>query len=822
MPHAQPTFPVDTAIPPLLEALRTTGSAILSAPPGAGKTTRVPPAISEDLPRSAGRVLMLEPRRLAARRAAEYMAACAGEQTGQTFGYRIRGEARTSPRTRVEIVTEGILTRMIQHAPDLPEVSVLIFDEFHERSIHADLGLAMALDVKAHLRPDLRIVVMSATLDGVGLQRIMPDAPVIRSEGRLFPVETVYRSHPVEGPLEPAVAATVRRALAEAEGDILVFLPGRRELHRCRTVLQDGGLPEGVHCHLLHGDAPRADQHAALNPAPHGGRKIILATSVAETSLTIDGVRIVVDSGFARVPRFDPRRGMAGLVTVTASRATADQRRGRAGRQATGICYRLWTAAEDEHRDSWPTPEILAADLTPLALDLARWGSPDGSGLRFLDPPPAHHLAQARSLLGELGALDGAGRLTPHGNAMAAVPVHPRLAHMILQGKELGMAGRACEIAAILEGPEPARTAAPSDCDLEGLLSTGAGARSYDSAAQSRILAETRRLRRLADAGSTDRETGPAGLLLALAFPDRIARRREDGSRRYLLANGTGALLPEWSQLARHEFLAVGEVDGAGREARIFLAAPLSREDLDRHFADAMRTTDELYWDDEMGAVVCKRVRRLGALLIAEQTVAPSGDDAVRIMLEGIRKRGPGCLPWTGEAESLRDRSEWLRRNGLAGGDWPDLSDAHLRATLEEWLAPWLNGITRLSHLDRLNVTSILRSLLGERNRQRLESLAPQALVSPAGRRITLRYDEGAQPVMAVRLQDMVGQRESPTIADGRVRVLLHLLSPAGRPLAVTSDLASFWANAYPEVRKQMRGRYPKHSWPEDPARGRG
>jgi ATP-dependent helicase HrpB len=810
-------FPVDAIIQELRTALNTAGRAILIAPPGAGKTTRVPQALLGDPLFGSGRILMLEPRRLAARRAAEHMASLAGEDAGQSIGYRIRGESRVSPATRIEIVTEGILTRMLQDQPELPGVGLLIFDEFHERSIHADLGLALTLDARTHLRPDLRILIMSATLDGVALASLLDNAPVIRSEGRMFPIETVHRTHPVEGMMEKAVVETVKRALQETAGDILVFLPGRRELHRCRNLLTDAHLPEDIHVHLLHGEASRADQDAALLPGKSNVRKIICATSIAETSLTIDGVRVVIDSGLARVPRFDPRRGMSGLVTVPASIATADQRRGRAGRQSPGMCYRLWTEAEEERREKFPVPEILSADLAPLALDLARWGAPDGTGLRFLDPLPAPHLHQAVALLKQLGALDETGRLTPHGKAMSEFPVHPRLAHMIIRAAELGMTETACDIAALLEGPELSRGSATSDVDLDGLLAMAEGNGRFDAASRSRILADARRLRKLAGARSDTKVQARPGVLLALAFPDRIARRRDEEGRRYLLANTTGAFLPEWSQLARHEFLAVGDVDGAGLEARIFLASPLTRDEIEVHCASSITTKDELFWDDPLGSVVCRRIRQLGALTINEQAVTPAGETAGEMMLEGIIRRGIACLPWKGETESVRTRSEWLRLNGLTGPEWPDLSDKHLRETASEWLLPHLSGLTRLEHLERLDLSGILRMLLGEKNRRVIDTLAPAYLQSPVGRKVLLEYGNATQPVMSVKLQDMFGQKENPTVAGGKVKVLLHLLSPARRPLAVTSDLASFWANAYTEVRKQMRSRYPKHPWPERP-----
>ncbi|HSQ74213.1 MAG TPA: ATP-dependent helicase HrpB [Bacteroidota bacterium] len=824
MPPSAPSFPVDTILPHVASSLQRIPTAVVIAPPGAGKTTRIPLALLEAGLLGNGRLLMLEPRRLAARRAATYISSLLGEQPGQTVGYRIRGESRVSSQTRIEIVTEGILTRMLQESPDLPGVAALVFDEFHERSIHADLGLALALDARDHLQPDLRILIMSATLDGLALNRILGDAPLIRSEGRMYPIETVYRASALEGALEPAVAATILRALSETGGDLLVFLPGRRELQRTRDLLLDATLPEHVRVHLLHGEMAWNDQLAALAPPEPDQRKVILATSIAETSLTIDGVRVVIDGGLARVPRFDPRRGMSGLATVPVSQATADQRRGRAGRQAPGVCYRLWTEDRHQRLDRFPTPEILETDLAPLALDLARWGSPDGSGLRFLDAPPLPHLEQARQLLQQLGALDSSNKLTPHGLAVARLPVHPRLAHMIASAKSVSEADLACDIAAILEGPAMVRGGRKEDCDLEGLLAALHGSGESDRVSRTLILAESKRLRGLLQPPPGEaievRSSSPAqstGLLLALADPDRIAQRRGDGGRRYVLANGTGALLPEWSQLSRHPYLAVGEVDGEGIEARIFLASSLARSTIEQHFSGLIGTKEELGWNDATGSVVKQRVSRLGAITLSGQIMEPSGDEATPILLEGILRRGFSVLPWTRETTGVRNRSEWLRRNGLVDPDWPDLSDERLRATLSTWLGPHVWGMLRLEQLGRIDMNNALRSLLDEKRRRQIEQMAPTHVLTPAGSRIALEYGEGTQPIMAVRLQEMFGQRESPAVAGGRVRVLLHLLSPAGRPLAVTSDLSSFWANAYADVRKQMRGRYPKHPWPEDP-----
>ncbi len=760
---------------------------------------------------------MLEPRRLATQRAAEYMASQLGEEPGQSIGYRMRGTSRVSGSTRVEVVTEGILTRMLQDTPDLHNIGVLIFDEFHERSIHADLGLALALDVQAHLRPDLHILIMSATLDGIGLSRLLPDAPIIDNPGRQFPVETMYAAFAPSGPVEQQVSHAVRRALEETAGDILAFLPGRRELRRARDTLLDARLPQGVHVHLLHGEADPLAQRAALMPPRPGERKVILATSVAETSVTIDGVRVVIDSGLARVPRFDPRRGMTGLETVRVSVATADQRRGRAGRQGPGVCYRLWTEADHRTLEPHPVPEILSTDLAPLAMDLARWGSPDAAGLRLLDPPPMHHLAQARALLHTLGALTSDGRLSPHGHAMAALPLHPRLSHMVLRAMELGFGSDACEVAALLDGP-PLFSGSPSgDIDLATSIHALHDQHAADRSARMRIRADAERLQRMFGITATPASDRHLALLLALAYPDRIARRRGDSGKRYLLANGTGAVLPGWSLLAHAEFLAVGEVDNAGIEARIQLAAPLSFEEITRVARERIELVEEVHWDSREGAVVARRATRLGSILLAEQPFPLSDERMCGAMIDGVRDLGLAALPWNSAATSLRSRSEWLRKSGLAGKNWPDMSDASLVESLNRWLSPFLGGITRKEHLSRLDLTRILSSLLSPSQRSTLERLAPASLSTPSGRKATLQYGSERQPVMPVRLQEMFGQTKSPTVGGGAVNVVLHLLSPAGRPLAVTSDLQSFWAHSYTEVRKQMRGRYPKHRWPENP-----
>ena len=808
-------LPIDEVIPRLADSLRSSASVILSAPPGAGKTTRVPLALLEQDWLAGGKILMLEPRRLAAQRAASYMAREIGESVGRTVGYRIRGETRIGSRTRIEVLTEGVLTRLLHADAGLAGVKLVIFDEFHERSIHADLALAFSLEIQKQLGRDLRLLVMSATLDGLSVGRVLAGAPVIESAGRAYPVETRYLTYPFTGAVEGAVAHAVHRACAESQGDILAFLPGRREISRAEALLRDREPSEPLVICPLFGDAPPEQQKSALGAAPEGKRKVILATSIAETSLTIDGVRAVIDCGLSRTPRFDARRGMSGLVTVPVSVASADQRRGRAGRQSAGICYRLWTEKQQAELPAHATPEILVADLAPLALDLARWGAPTGEGLGFIDPPPERHIAQARDLLNSLGALAPDGTLTPHGRAIADLPVHPRLAHMILKAGERNLGSLACELAALLEESDILRGGSPGDIDLASRVEALRTGRNADRSVRARALAEAERLRRSIGAPAREQEIAQLGILSALAYPERIARRRGSAGRRYVMRSGTGALLPEWSQLAREEFLSIVDVDGVGTEVKVFLAAPVEMKDLEETFSDAVNEAQEVFWDAAQEAVVARFVRRLGTLVLAEGARAPRGEAARAAMCEGVRQMGLASLPWSKKAESLRMRSRWLNRVGLAGPSWPDLGDDHLLSTLPSWLGGHLDGITRRIHLQTLDMVAILRSILGPSRLKELDRLAPETIALKSGSRAVIDYSAGETPVISVRLQEMFGQKEGPSVAG--VRLLVRLLSPAGRPLALTSDLQSFWQNAYREVRKEMRGRYPKHIWPENP-----
>ena len=888
-------FAIDDILPALREALAASPQVILTAPPGAGKSVRVPLALLECPWLEGKKIIMLEPRRLAARRAAEFMAQQLGEKAGRTVGYRIRGTSVISRETRIEVVTEGILTRMLHRQADLPGVGLVIFDEFHERSIHADLGLAFALDVQRHLRDDLRLLVMSATLDGVALAGLLPDAPLVTGEASAWPVQTFYSRPAPEQPLARRIAAGVDRALSAGTGDLLVFLPGMREIRQAEEILL-GRLPEEVVVTPLHGDLPLRVQETALTPAPAGCRKVILATSIAETSLTIPGVRMVLDSGLARAARFDPRRGMSALVTLPVSRAQADQRRGRAGRTAPGLCFRLWSESEEAQLSDFPQPEIRSADLAHLALDLALWGDPSGENLAFIDPPPPPHLSRARELLARLGALDADGRLTPHGSAMAALLIHPRLAHMILKAQAAGCGGAACDLAALLEeGGSPAAgrsqvdlaahiellhgVSAPagrrgrareggSGDDKSGESGKGAAAtggsgdgRSGDGRSGSdRIAFQAMRLRELAGIidsapgwvlagahgtpGVTDTTAGrtgvhraaPAvtksaavspGLLVAWAFPDRVARRREDRPGTFQLANGTAAALPAGDPLAREEFLAIAAVDAAdGRGAaertisgafavgKIYLAAALSRAELLAGFAGELRQREEVVWDARQERVRARRVVELEYLVVDETAITPDPELAAAAMAAGIRSKGLHVLPWEKESRRFQARAEWARR---LKPEWPDFSDDALQAGLEDWLQPHLSGLMRLEQLQTLPLAELLRARLTGAQRHELDQLAPAWLAVPSGSRIAIEYAAEGDPVLAVKLQELFGLVETPRIGGGRVPLTIHLLSPAARPLAVTQDLRSFWEKLYPEIRRQLRARYPKHPWPEDP-----
>ncbi|HEV2263713.1 MAG TPA: ATP-dependent helicase HrpB [Stellaceae bacterium] len=818
-------LPVADALPALTAALTMRGVAVLEAPPGAGKTTLVPLVLLDAAWLAGRKLLMLEPRRLATRAAARRMASLLGESAGDTVGFRTRLESRIGPKTRIEVLTEGILPRMIEDDPALDGVGGLIFDEFHERSLEADLGLALALETRKHLRSDLRLLVMSATLDGDKVARLLGDAPIIASEGRMFPVAVRNLDRPAPERFETAVATAVRRALADETGSVLVFLPGGAEIRRVARLLEGGELLEGVSVAPLYGDLPPAAQDEAIKPAPPGKRKVVLATSIAETSLTIEGIRVVIDGGLMRAPRYDPASGMTRLITLRVSQASAKQRSGRAGRLEPGVAYRLWPAREETQLTPFNAPEILQADLAPLALALAQWGARDPRDLAFLDPPPEAAYAEAQNLLRELGALDAGNKITAHGKAMAGLGLHPRLAHMALRGKERGSGAAACAIAALLMERDVLR-AAPSardaDCRLRVELMAERGATKHlppgmtlDRGGLERARDAARQLRqRLGIRGETI-DAGETGRLLALAYPDRVAQKRPGVVGQFLLANGKGAELPAGDPLANAEFLAVADLDGAQRTARIFLAAKLTRDEIDEDFGDLIATADTIAWDTRTEAVLARRRTTLGALVLEDKPLAKADPATVAaVMAEGIRALGIGALPWSQSAENLRARVAFLHR--LDGDAWPEWSDAALLASLDDWLTPYLTGVTRRAQLGGLDLAEILAARLPYEQRRALDRLAPTHVTAPSGSRVTIDYG-GATPVLAVKLQEMFGARESPAVADGRIKLLIHLLSPAGRPLAVTQDLAGFWRNAYPQVRGEMRGRYPRHPWPDDP-----
>ncbi|NJD09260.1 MAG: ATP-dependent helicase HrpB [Gemmatimonadetes bacterium] len=810
------SLPVDQALPALRAALLEPGTAVLQAPPGAGKTTRVPLALLPEPWLAGRRILMLEPRRLAARAAARYLAAQLAQPLGHTIGYRMRGDTVVGPDTRIEVRTEGVLTRLLQRDPGLEGGGRVIFDEFHERSLHADLGLALACQARSLLRPDLRLLVMSATLAAEPVTRLLGSAPLIRTEGRTWPVELRYLDRPLPASPVTAAARFALRALERHPGDVLVFLPGSAEIRGAHEALR--GAAGAADIYPLHGMLPAEQQDRALRPSPPGRRKVVLATSIAETSLTIEGVTVVVDAGLMRVPRFSPRTGMTRLDTLRVSRSAADQRAGRAGPHGPGTCYRLWTPAEHAALRAHAPPEILEADLAPLALELAVWGARDPAELAWLDPPPAGALAQATELLRDLGALDPAGRVTAHGRALAALPAHPRLAHLLLRAKALGCTGLAADLAALLEERDPFQQGGDlPDPDLRLRLDAiRSGQGTGDRATLQRIRREAERWRhRLGgDPGPPDHHA--AGLLLALAYPDRIGQRRPGSPERVLLRNGRGALLAATGALSAAEYLVAAQLEDRGREARIFLAAPLERADLERHFAADIRIERRLEFDPQAGVVRARELRVLGALVLAESVprdVAAEGFTAV--LLEALRERGLALLDWSAEAARLRQRLAFLHR--LAPADWPDVSDAALCARLEEWLLPFAPAARSVAELRRIDLAAALLTLLAWPERRRLDELAPTHWQVPSGSRIRIDYSDPDSPVLAVRLQELFGATDTPRIAAGRALLTLHLLSPALRPVQVTRDLASFWRDAYFEVRKDLKGRYPRHFWPEDP-----
>jgi ATP-dependent helicase HrpB len=810
-------LPIDDLLPAIREALADRGVAVIQAPPGAGKSTRVPPALLHAPWLERRKLVMLEPRRLAARAAAHYMASQLGERIGETVGYRIRMDTRVGPRTRIEVVTEGILTRLIQSDAALSEYGLVIFDEFHERSLHADLGLALCLEARQALRPDLRLAVMSATLDAAPVARLLGDAPLLTSEGRSFPVTTIYQPLSLRQRVEPQVANQVSRVLETENGSVLVFLPGSGEIRRVAGMLESR-IPAEVVLMPLYGDLSQVQQEAAILPAVPGRRKLVLATSIAETSLTIEGVRVVVDAGLMRVPRFDPVSGMTRLTTLRVSQSSADQRRGRAGRLEPGMCYRLWS--EGERLQAQGTPEILQADLAPLVLELARWGTRDVGELAWLDPPPPASLAHAGELLRSLEALDEQGRITAHGIRLLELPLHPRLAHMLLIAAQRGDGWLACLIAALVSERDilPAgEKSADIGLRLQMLDTTHAQLPAVEQQRVRRVLMVAADIARHARISDRSSRLEHAGRVLALAYPDRIARLRSAGDGRFLLSGGRGAFLPVSDALSASTWLAVAEVDGESRETRVFLAAALSEAEVVESFAARITQHPVVEWDEANSSVRAVSERRLGAIVLETLPLdAPDPEHVTALLLAAIRRRGLACLPWTATLRDWRARVTFLR--SLDEKNWPDISDAHLLATLESWLKPFMAGRSRLSHLSDLPLRDALGALLDHSHRQQLGELAPTHFTAPSGSRIPIDYSTGEIPVLAVRLQELFGLSVTPAIAGGRFPLLLHLLSPARHPVQVTRDLAGFWRNSYQDVRKDMKGRYPKHHWPDDPA----
>lgn len=800
------SLPVEDVLPALVDALKQDRRAVLQAPPGAGKTTRVPLALLDVL--TKGRILILEPRRVAARGAAHRMADTLREQVGETVGYRMRGASKTSARTRIEVITEGLFTRLLQRDPELTGIAAVVFDEFHERSLHTDLGLALALEVASAFRPDLWLLVMSATLDAAPVAEMI-GARVITSEGRQFPVTISHASRPMANryghELARTVATAVHEALHDPGGDILVFLPGEADIHRVASQL--AGL-DNAEVERLYGAMPLHRQAAVLQPSPR--RRVVLATAIAETSLTVPGVDTVIDAGLAKRSRFDPRTGMARLVTERASRAEADQRAGRAGRLGPGRAIRLWTRGEEGGMSAFGPPEVLTGDLSAFALDLAAWGAA-ATDLRFLTPPAEGAMAQAEALLTDLGALK-AGRPTEHGLEMLSLPLHPRLAHMMLEAGRLGSADKAATLAALLE---TGLRGSEFGVDLS-LRIDAYHQRRLPKPVSEQVRDASRRIQRgmptMPPSEALDQVD--IGALLSLAYPDRIARARLGDGTRYLLSSGHGARLAGADDLAGQTWLAVAELDGSETDARIRLAASLSRAEIEDFHRDRITELHICRWDPTKSAVVSHVDRRLGAVVLTSRPWPDPPPDEVRAALfDGIRQMGISCLPWTKNSRQIVTRAAYLAR---ADPEFPDLSELALAATLEDWLGPYVSDMRRAEDLERLALATALQERLGWEARQKLDRNVPKFYVAPTGTKVSLDYD-GENPTCAIRLQELFGCRVHPTVGPHRIPIRFELLSPAGRPVQTTMDLPGFWTSSYADVRADMRGRYPKHPWPEDP-----
>jgi ATP-dependent helicase HrpB len=804
-------LPIDAVLDDLSRTLETHNAAVLVAPPGAGKTTRVPLALL-DAPWAKGKkIIVLEPRRIAARASADRMAKSLGERAGETVGYRVRFGSKISRATRIEVVTEGIFSRQILDDPELSGVAAVLFDEFHERSLDADMGLALARDAQQGLREDLRILVMSATLDGARVAKLLGEAPVVESEGRAFPVETRYLGRKADAPVERQMADAIAAALRADAGSVLAFLPGAAEIRRTQNFLSERVHDASIEIVPLFGALDAAVQDRAISPAPKGTRKVVLATSIAETSLTIEGVRIVVDSGLARVPRYEPDIGLTRLETVRVSRAAADQRRGRAGRTEPGICYRLWDEPQTASLAPYTQPEILSADLSSLVLDLAQWGVADPAALSFLDPPPQPAWKEAKSLLSELNALDGDGRITAEGKSLRALALPPRLARMIVDSHRAGEGEAAAEIAAIITE----RGLGGDSVDLEHRRDQFRRERS-PRATSARDLA-----RRWASQVAASEKTAAGegdlstGLMLAYAFPDRVARNRGNGS--FVLANGRGAAVEQTSSLARAPYIAIGEMTGTAASGRILLAAQITQDEIEQHFAEHIESVDEISFDRGAMALRARRKRALHAITLSEATLAVSpSEDTARIFADGLIAAGLDRMPWSKAAQQWRDRVMFLRK--AEGDSWPDLSDDGLIARRDDWLVPALYDKIALKDVSAGDLSDALMALLPWEMRARLDREAPTHFEAPTGTALAIDYEAEQGPTIAVRLQELFGLNTHPSVAAGKVPLVLELLSPAQRPVQVTRDLPGFWRGSYSAVRSDLRGRYPRHPWPEDPA----
>ena len=804
-------LPIDAVLDDLTSTLKRSSTAVLVAPPGAGKTTRVPLALLDADWAKGKKIIVLEPRRIAARAAAERMAQTLGQKVGETVGYRVRFGSKVSRATRIEVVTEGIFTRQILDDPELNGVAAVLFDEFHERSLDADLGLALARDAQTGLREDLRILVMSATLDGARVAKLLGDCTVIESEGRAFPVDTRYLSRKPDVPIERQMADAIAAALRADAGSVLAFLPGAAEIRRTQNFLSERVSDPNTEIVPLFGALDAGVQDRAISPAPKGQRKVVLATSIAETSLTIEGVRIVVDSGMARVPRYEPDIGLTRLETIRASRAAVDQRRGRGGRTEPGVCYRLWDEPQTASLEAYTRPEILSADLSSLVLDLAHWGATDPSTLAFLDPPPVPSLTEARNLLRELNALDDAGRITPEGNSLRALALPPRLARMIVDSHRLSSGDEAALIAAILTE----RGLGGDSADLDARLDNFRRDRSQ-RAQSARQLAErwAKQVAASEPFDVADRSLS-TGLMLALAFPDRVARNRGNGS--FVLANGRGASVEQTSALAKSPYIAVAELTGTAANGRILLAAPITQPEIEQQFADHIQTDDEITFDRAAMALRARRKKKLHAITLSEQTMAvsPSAETA-RVLADGLVAAGIERLPWSKALKQWRDRVMFLR--AASPEDWPDLSDTALAETRADWLVPALFDKTSLSNFSAGDLSDALMNLLPWDVRAKLDREAPTHFEAPTGTSLPIDYEAEQGPTIAVRLQELFGLNVHPSIAKGKIPLVLELLSPAHRPVQVTRDLPGFWRGSYAAVRSDLRGRYPRHPWPEDPA----